>query len=291
MKCRDVERALSAYLDGEVTLSEWREAQSHIDGCAGCAQLLANFESSTFLLKQGLRQHEPAPEVWTEIQKRIDMAEQPAWNRRFVFAFERFWQSFVLRPSWSVRAVQIGVAVLLLVGLGARRLWQNASQQATQTAVTAPDTYSVPDFAQEENKRKSLQAAFAAQITKYFDKAGVLLLEVKNSDLDHESSEWSSLRRASQDLLEETILIKEDLKDEEVGVLKKTVEQLEMVLFDIANLKETPESDELEFLKATILQKDLLIKIEIFDARDLENLESEFPKKLRFPNTNKRNTI
>lgn len=276
MKCRQIEQIISAYLDGEVTESEWREAQAHIDGCPHCSQTLQIFQKHTSILKQELVRHEVRPSLWTSVVKRINMQQPLTWHTKFLNWLQHLLEAILLRPPAYLRAAQVGAAIVAVVIFISTKLNQQTTSQLSSHTTdirieqALPDIFSEQNIAAKKNKQQLLQVVLAQQINKYFDKAGVLLLEVKNSELDREPMALTSLRETSQSLLEDTMLIKEDLKNTDLMTLRKTIEQLEMVLLDVANLKEAPKKNEIDLLKATILQQGLLIKIEIFDVNELE---------------------
>ncbi|NIV95699.1 hypothetical protein GWN42_23615 [candidate division KSB1 bacterium] len=281
MKCNKVEILISAYLDGEVTASEWRDAEAHIEQCTKCAEILRAFQASTVLYQKELEEQEPSPSVWSKIEERIEPVPRASWIRQLTSWVKQTTDRFVLRPSTPVRLAQVGVALAAVAVFVSIQLLHKpdsdvaSSKQGKQprTSVSEPLTVPYPDVAQD--KLRLAQATLVSQVKSYFDKAGVLLLEVKNSDPEPDSVGLNSLRASSQNLLEETILIKESLKNADLTVLQKTVEQLEMVLFDIANLNDSPENEEFEWLKAAILQQNLIIKIEIYDAEEIRQKTTE----------------
>ena len=125
------------------------------------------------------------------------------------------------------------------------------------------------DFAKQQEKRQLAQTLLLDEVKNYFEQAGVLLLEVKHLEPELDRERLPQIRRASQNLLEETLLLKKDLKQADLSILSQVVEQLEIVLLDLANLKEKAEKEELELLQATIVKQDLLIKIEIIDLKKM----------------------
>jgi anti-sigma factor RsiW len=44
MECQQVQRRISAYLDGELDAAAMRNMESHLEGCAACKEMAADFE-------------------------------------------------------------------------------------------------------------------------------------------------------------------------------------------------------------------------------------------------------
>lgn len=90
-----------------------------------------------------------------------------------------------------------------------------------------------------------------------------------------------NIRTTSKALLDETVVIKKELEKPELALVREVVEQIETALFDVANIQEDAAADDFELIKASILRKDLLIKIEIIDLKKLAqpppDIESEQP--------------
>lgn len=273
MNCKNVEMLISAYLDGEVTASQWKEAQAHIASCAGCSATLTAFQRSTDLVKQELTPRDPAGDLWAGIAARIRHQKHPSRASLLINRMKQLLEDYILRPIPAVRYAQVGIAFAALLMFMIVQFQRGDSAKLARSVEPEQIGMSVETglapFGPEKPQRPRL--ILASSVEKYLEKANVLLLEVKNGEAMPDSAELMDFRQTSQNLLEETILIKKDLKDADLTLLKKTVEQLEMILFDIANLSQTPEDDEIDLVKAVILQKDLLIKIEIYDAKDIEN--------------------
>jgi hypothetical protein len=275
MKCHEVGIIISAYLDGEVTASDWREAEAHIKTCAHCAQTLALFQQSTAFVKQHAPQFELSSNVWPQIAGRLDELPNPTWRQKVVAAFENSLDAHVIHPTTTLRYVQIASATAAVVLL-AVFLHQSGKEKAgpaqpegmTAKIQVQPATPSVDPSKQLEENRLA-QAVLVEDVQNYFEQVGVLLLEVKHLDADLDQERIPRLRRTSQNLLEETLLIKKDLRRAELGILSQVVEQMEIILLDLANIKEKPEQEDFELLKATIVNQDLLIKIEIIDLKKM----------------------
>src|SRR5262245_31943431 len=110
MKCHEVEITISAHLDGEVTASEWREAEAHIKACAHCAQTLALFQNSTGFIRQHVPQLEPSPSVWLGIARQLEAQPKQAWHKKILARLMDLLDNYLFHPSISIRYVQVASA-------------------------------------------------------------------------------------------------------------------------------------------------------------------------------------
>ena len=274
MKCEEVELILSARLDGEATASQWKIAEAHLATCARCAQTWQSFQSSTSLLKQSLPRPEPSPVLWHRLSARLEKLPSEHWPGRLLNWLSAKWEYLAIRSPRQVRFAQAGLAFAMLALIFASLLQITKPQMAVEhkgglsdsaaSAIVA--TRSKAERPQDASQRQLL----ARQVKGYFEEATLVLLEVKNSEADPTVMDFTGIRQASQKLLEETMLLKADLQRENLTALRATVEQLEIILLDMANLHDHPASEDIEMLRATIRQNDLLIKIEIIDLKALE---------------------
>jgi hypothetical protein len=208
--------------------------------------------------------------------------------------------TYLLHPGTTMRHIQVAsataVVVLIAVFLFQRGFEKPKPAQPDEMmtqAQSSPTTPAAPsaELARKRDKRLLAQALLVDEVQNYFEQAGLLLLEFKHLEPELDRERIPQMRLASQNLLEETLLIKKDLKQAELGVLSEVVEQLEIVLLDLANIKEKPEKEEVELLKATIVNQDLLIKIEIIDLKKMLKLQEDMlqrdpktPRLARNPN-------
>ncbi len=278
MKCQDVEILISAYIDGETTASEWREAERHIETCSACAELLTLFQQNDALMKRELPEYAPGADLWAKITTEVESQGSARRSETAVDWLKSFIRRFVTAPSEKVRYAQIGFAAGALLIFVFFML--QSEPEKNFIAETAPvdssqqtdAPFEAPDLA--KNTPEPMLAfvehrMLSQRLNHYFERAGYLLLEIKNDDSENETSKFNALRKRSTNLLEETVVLKHDLKSPEFALIRAVVEQLEFTLYDIANLNADIEKEDFELLKASILKQDLLIKIEVIDLKKL----------------------
>ncbi len=281
MTCRNCEMILSAQLEGEATASQWRAAEQHMVSCRACAQLWEEFQASTALLKTQLTRHEPSEALWEKISARLEVEPESTlaehWRER--------WDSWTRRSWLGVPRLAFGAGFAMIVlALFSLAQWQKRAPinlpqaklaDSTRMAALPPKT-KPPRMELGEND-PLLRARLAQNVSDYFEATRLVLLEVKNNAEAPQEFDVAEVRAASQKLLEQSLLLKTEMQGEQTALLRNTLEQLEFVLFDLANLEAQPEPEEMTSLRAAIQQGDLLIKIEIIDLEALTRKTKEQP--------------
>jgi anti-sigma factor RsiW len=90
MKCTDVRKTLTAFLDHEATLLEQKQIRDHIAGCADCRTELATLSKLQSHLHRALKieaaQVAPPAEAWRRLQARLanEPVSPPAHGNRLL---------------------------------------------------------------------------------------------------------------------------------------------------------------------------------------------------------------
>jgi hypothetical protein len=274
--CDDIALVLSARLEGETTASQWRLAEEHMATCQRCAQTWHSFQAGADLLKNSLPPLEPSGALWHKISARLETAGRPARPSQFGVWWRQFLELYSPQTPRALQLARFGFAVLALVSIGLPFVLSLTKNEmiATNTPAARDTTFAATTLPRIPGWRVAQQqfagAGLEQQMADYLEETRLVLLEVKNSTSADQELDLNGIRQASQRLLEQTVTLKADLKQEDVATLHNLVEQLELVLLDLANLADAPEREEVEMLRAAIRQKDLLIKIEIVDLKALE---------------------
>lgn len=271
MTCQTCEIILSAQLDGEATASQWREAEQHMVQCRACAQCWEAFQASTMLLKAELVRHEPSEALWEKITVGIAMEPKASLRERWRAQWEsRSHRAWLGTPRLAFGA---GFAIVMLACFFALQ-WQN---RPTANVAQGVNNMSLAERMPKEKLPRVEMGAndslsdtrLARNVAAHFEATRLVLLEVKNNADAPQEFDVAEVRASSQRLLEQSLLLKTELREEKMALLRTTLEQLEIVLFDLANLEAQPEPEEITSLRTAIQQGDLLIKIEIIDLETL----------------------
>ncbi|MCA9742608.1 MAG: zf-HC2 domain-containing protein [Deferribacteres bacterium] len=287
MKCHDVELLISAKIDGEVTTSEWREAEQHIADCKHCTELLALFEQSNSFVQANSASFEPSRDLWAGIAEQLRTPARSQWYQRWAIRAREFWHDQFAKHDAGWRYGLIGFATATVLFVFIIFAWDvrfDAGDQPQGFGLEQQDVLQLQAFAdlpREQGLALYQRAVVLQDLQRYFSQAGLLLMEIKNSDARSNRQMLENIRTTSKALLDETVVIKKELEKPELALVREVVEQIETALFDVANIQEDAAADDFELIKASILRKDLLIKIEIIDLKKLAqpppDIESEQP--------------
>jgi len=103
MNCRDLEELLSAYADGELSLTQREFIEEHLSGCADCRETLAEFEATGRQLSS-LRHVSKTPDIRAAALSKIKATSTSSGK-----SFRRW-----LRPVTAIGAVVIILVILLV---------------------------------------------------------------------------------------------------------------------------------------------------------------------------------
>ena len=104
MNCRQAQRRLNAYLDGELPAEMRRTLEAHIEGCSACARELAAHQEMRRLLDEP-----PAAMVPTGFARSV----RERASRQVVAA-----RGHAMPQPWRVSPIPVRVAAMLALGVG-----------------------------------------------------------------------------------------------------------------------------------------------------------------------------
>jgi anti-sigma factor RsiW len=81
MDCQKVQRRISAYLDGELDLAKTQSIESHLDRCAACKEMVADFQRVDALVR-GLPKLDVGSEFVPRLLKEVVRPAGPATSAR-----------------------------------------------------------------------------------------------------------------------------------------------------------------------------------------------------------------
>ncbi len=117
MKCQNVERMLTSYLDGEVSATERAEMEAHLAGCPACAGELADRRAIQRQVGATLRAvaatATPPPQAWARLQARLATRPGPSWRERLAVGLAP------ARPRPRLALVSLALVCALAVAMTA----------------------------------------------------------------------------------------------------------------------------------------------------------------------------
>lgn len=115
MKCKEVKKLLSAYLDDELSLNKRQLVEKHLKVCSDCAREFASFRSVD-RLTTSLIPEEPPEEYWEEYADRILTRVTPKVERKAGVSLKPWWLFILMRTEFRVATAAAGVVLILLIG-------------------------------------------------------------------------------------------------------------------------------------------------------------------------------
>lgn len=125
MNCRDVQRKLSAYLDGECETEQCTILEIHLKGCKTCQKAMQTL-TDTWELITILPGSKPAPYFYTRLKARMTSEEHKE---------KTTWVDRILIPASAIAAIAIGILVGSIVGRNGE--WQPDSPLVEDDIVDA----------------------------------------------------------------------------------------------------------------------------------------------------------
>ena len=125
MKCKDIQRRLSAFMDGELSDEDMTQITSHIQACPDCARVLERL-THTWEILDCLPEAELPPHFYLRLKSRMASGIEDR---------SESWIQRVLMPASAVAVLAMGILIGSLVGkngdmingsMGAEEEWISA---------------------------------------------------------------------------------------------------------------------------------------------------------------------
>jgi hypothetical protein len=183
----------------------------------------------------------PREEIWAGIQAGRQKGGKPGWNR--ILRFRR-----TALPPYRLVAWSAGIAALLALGIGIGRLTVHPGPTETATVIN-PVVTPRPD---------QLSVAMTLAATQHLTRAEALLTGFRAESRSGATA--SSFSGAAQDLLSTTRLLLDspDLRDPRMRAL---LQELELVLAQITQLRAQHGPDEVDLITQGLNQRGLLPRL------------------------------
>lgn len=250
--CKKYESALTAKIFGDLSVAAERELNAHLRGCDQCRSFLT--EMTDVLGKLGAPQRPVMAEhfwesYWHRLTQRLEK-EAPAASASRLGRW-REW----LRAQWLAQPVMIpfartaSVLALLVFGIMIGHYWwpQNSNTSGPITAVNPP-----------------VLAVAQTRAEQWLERSKILLIGVVNEEVSIEAKpDFSHQRLVSRNLLTEARTLNRELDPVADRQFLQLMNQLELILLQIANLETEHDLSSVELVRDGIARDGLLLKINI----------------------------
>ncbi len=267
--CNKYEGDLTARVFGDLSVADERRLQAHLTECVNCKNFLAEMED--VLGKLGAPQRPEMPEhfwegYWHRLAQRLENAEPAAPDSVLARRWEKLREKWAAPPLMIPLARTAGVLALLVFGVIIGHYWwpqnNDAGRQITQTIPPA-----IP--------------VVQTRAEQWLERSQILLIGMVNEELSIEAKpDFSHQRLVSRNLLTEAQALNRELDPVANRKMLQLMNQLELVLLQIANLEAEHDLSAVELVRDGIARNGLLLKINIAELSQHAQ-QNAAPKKPR----------
>ena len=105
MRCKEVRRLLSAFIDGELPPEVMTKIEEHLKDCASCMQEKESILASLNLLNESIPVIEPSPYFWTKLKQQILQREEKKRLTTRIFG----WLTYKPATAAALAAIVVGL--------------------------------------------------------------------------------------------------------------------------------------------------------------------------------------
>ncbi len=256
--CQHFETLLTEKLFGELDALQEQQLNMHLAECDACRATLAELQSVLQTVGKPARPQMPEhfwEGYWDRLRARMEKEEQQSasnWEKVRELLFTR----------WSPALRIAAAAALVLLGVVIGRNFRAPAEQ-TIAVQTAPAV----EIAQMQE--------IDARTSRLLERSKILLLGVVNEDFSAAGAEdVAQQRRVSRELLTEVRDLQTVLPSSPDRRLLHLVQQLELVLMQIAALEIEHDLSNVELVRDGIDREGLLLKLNIEELKRKAKAES-----------------
>jgi hypothetical protein len=277
ISCRKNRSLFTDALYNELTSAQTDEFNNHLKTCSKCAEEFAQIKSTAKQMNNRTRV-EPEDFYWEGYWDKLApiMEKEEKQVTKSTILWQRFKELFSFEPSLAFRFA--GAVVLLVIGFYIGKLYFGSSEELKFQ-------YNVPE---QSTILTPQQIALKHRTDRYFDRSKVLLLGLINFDTETEDAFTLNLpyrKKMSQNLIKEAVILKNEMQDPYYDQINQLINDLEIILLQIANLESELDIDGIEMVKSGVDRKGIMLKI------NLEAMQETGNKKIFNKTENKKNII
>ena len=238
--CEQINEMIVEALYGELDDKQTAKLKNHLRSCPDCARLYKQ-TAETMRVMDARETSERDESFWTDYSQRLAarLDAQESESRQSIRQ-GRFFQHIGMRFG--------AIAALVLVGIFLGKLiWTEEHQ--SEPAPQPPQTNTVEERTQA-----------------YLEKSKVLLLALDNFDPqtdDAATLNLQSQRRISESLVQEAAFLKPALADPAETHLRELVDDLEIILLQIANLEDEHDLEAVQMVQKGVDTQAVLFRIDL----------------------------
>jgi hypothetical protein len=247
--CAEIRKQMPEAYYGELTPVTDTAFRKHLESCPACAGEFSRMEQTLGAMKR-FSPADPGDEFWSrwnrELDSRIDAAahdhRHPASK---IFAFRP-----AHIPGWAY-----GIAALLLVTVGIYlgRIFYPAPAPPQSLQNSPAKQTTAANLPEDSTSQIAMQ---------YIERSRNVLLGIINSDDDSTSPAGiGQQQRISRELVQQAAVLKTALNQPDQQRLRQLIQDLEVILIQLANVEVRPGVPIVEMVKQGVDKRSILLKI------------------------------
>ena len=245
----------------EIKPEEKSKLDNHLENCDSCKTQFTQIQSTLNGMNQYERPH-PSEKFWDNywinLESKLD--QKPTFNENL----KKILATIQVKPPW-IYGIATAVA-FLIIGIFLGKLY--FAPQSTDSYVST------------EISQKNIHTVATAE--RYLQRSKVLLLGIVNMDTEVESNYKPNIykqQQISKELIQQTAVLKKDLKETDQKILLELINELETILLQIANLEKEYNDDAIELIQSSLDRKGILVKINLGQILSESNKVNSKPDK------------
>lgn len=266
MTCQECQKLFPEAYYRELDESRRIQVDEHVASCESCSAEYRRV-SATLNLMDKREAPEPDPEFmenfWPALQSKLDKETQPAQRAAPVRMF-RFPSAI---PVW---AYGVAAMFILVLGIYLGRTYPGRGGAQQETAIAAGIS------AETDSARRAIHR----EVDEYLDRSQALLVGMINQE-DASPEIVQRQQHVSRELVQQAVYLKSALKDPDEESLRKLINDLEVVLMQLANYSSDTGIPIVELVRQGVDQKSILLKINIEQIKALHGRKSSAASRSR----------
>lgn len=260
--CTSREHQIVDALFGDLDAVGLNDLQQHLETCAGCTASYQQMQETLAITSQ-LSEPEMSDVYWETYYERLEERMASESDRPVL---QNRWAQFV---NWLERALVPNPDVL-------RSLLQPALRWSTALALVLVGVFIGRQWGGDDIPVEGPIAVatdpmlttvqLSEQTHQYLDQSKVLLLGLVNFDVGEDDPAFINLaqqQKVAGELVQQAAFLKEELNENREQQLSALVEELELILLQIANLEIQQDVPSIELIQRGVDRGSLLLKINL----------------------------
>ena len=268
MKCKQCRELFGEALYNELPVELKSEFDKHVASCVACAKEFDEIKATLKIMNQRTRT-EPDRAYWNSFWDQLN--QKLSGYKKESLHVTSTPKRFALRPA-RIPSWAYGIAAMFMVAMGiylGRTYFAQHEVKETEQGNQIADSSS-----------PAIEDSATTQALAYLDRSRNLLIGLANlNEEQHPSLDLTRQQAASRQLIQQASMLKVALNKPDQQLMRKLVQDLEVILLQLANVEVRPGHPAVEMVKNGIDQKSILLKINLEEMRAMARRSPIAPAK------------